>query len=203
MIIHSLEWEDVYPHLSPYHKVGRFSKGRDLFPGSFLWMVTCGVWRCDCHLCGTGPTRIKSHVKILRRRQRRTRSPPQESKVLQVCVPVWSTASFPSETERGTRLRGTGGTSTWCVVALALALRKSQKILWLPFSSLKYSPHQGAWHTIGTLYGFLHSALSTTSGSTRSSDPHFPEQNINQASRNLPNVILVRRVTRARIQILV
>lgn len=92
MIIHSLEWEDVYPHLSPYHKVGRSSKGRDLFPGSFLWMVTCGVWR------------INSHVKMLRRRQRRTRSPPQESKVLQVCVPVRSTASFPSETERGTRL---------------------------------------------------------------------------------------------------
>lgn len=105
MIIHSLEWEDVYPPLSPYHKVGRSSKGRDLFPGSFLWMVTCGVWRCDCHLCGTGPTRINSHLKMLRRRQRRTQSPPQESKVLQVCVPVWSTASFPSETERGTRLR--------------------------------------------------------------------------------------------------
>lgn len=113
------------------------------------------------------------------------------------------TASFPSETETGTRLPSNRKSATRCVVALALALRKPQKTFWLPFSSLKYSPHRGAWHTIRTLYGFLPSALSTTWASKCPSDPHSPEENVNQASRNLPKVILVTSDARARIQILI
>lgn len=177
-------------------------RGRAMCLGSFLWMVTCSPWRGEWHLCGVWPTMRNSQAKVLRTRQCRTWSTPKESKVPQVCAPISPTASFPSETETGTRLRRTTRRSTWCVVALALALRKSQKILWLPFSSLKYSPHQGAWHPVRTLCGFLRSALSTTSGSKCSSGPHFPE-NINQASCNLPKVILVIRDARARIQILV
>lgn len=177
-------------------------RGRAMCLGSFLWMVTCSPWRCEWHLCGVWPTMRNSQAKVLRMRQCRTWSTPKESKVPQVCAPISPTASFPSETETGTRLRRTRRRSTWCVVALALALRKSQKILWLPFSSLKYSPHQGAWHPIRTLCGFLRSPLSTTSGSKSSLILIF-QRTLTKLPVTLPKVILVIRDARARIQILV